>query len=47
MGDRECPNCQEDTLIEKGLSKWECLKCGEIFDEAFLDEDECDYDDND
>jgi ribosomal protein S27AE len=40
MGDRECPNCCEDTLIEDGLSKWKCLKCGEVFDEKWLDEAE-------
>ena len=38
MGDRECPNCEEDTLIEDGLNKWKCLKCHEIFDEESLDD---------
>ena len=39
MGDRECPNCGEETLIEKGLSKWVCLNpdCEEEFDEKDLD----------
>lgn len=40
MGDRECPNCQEDTLIEHTLTKWKCLVCNEIFDEKYLDGEE-------
>lgn len=41
-GDRECPDCQIDSLIECGGSKWRCLclKCGKIFDEKWLDEGE-------
>jgi ribosomal protein L37AE/L43A len=38
MGDRECPTCLEDTLIEQSLRKWKCLKCEEVFDEKFLDD---------
>ncbi|MDF2533946.1 MAG: hypothetical protein K0R18_103 [Bacillales bacterium] len=40
MGDRECPNCEEDSLVEESLSKWKCLICKEVFDEAFLDPEE-------
>ncbi|WP_215154196.1 hypothetical protein [Paenibacillus sp. ISL-20] len=39
MGDRECPICEEDTLIEHSLTKWKCLKCGEMFEEEWLDKD--------
>ncbi|MGG1664468.1 hypothetical protein [Brevibacillus sp. NRS-1366] len=42
MGDRECPICEEDTLIESSLGKWKCLKCNEVFDEEFLDATEDD-----
>lgn len=38
QGDRECPNCLENTLIEKSLLEWQCLKCKQIWDEEFLDE---------
>ncbi|MGZ9868156.1 hypothetical protein ACU3L3_07015 [Priestia endophytica] len=39
MGERICPNCEQESLVEKGLAKWICLNssCGEIFDEAYLD----------
>jgi ribosomal protein S27AE len=37
MGDRECPNCQVDSLIEQGIDKWICLKCKEVFKEDDLD----------
>jgi ribosomal protein L37AE/L43A len=40
MGDRECPNCLEDTLVEYGKHKWKCLKCNEVFDEEWLDDSE-------
>lgn len=39
-GDRECPVCEEITLVEKGITKWECLKCGKVFDEKLLDGEE-------
>lgn len=39
VGDRECPECEEYTLIEEGLTKWKCLKCGEIFDETLFEGD--------
>ncbi|MFS0855191.1 hypothetical protein [Paenibacillus taichungensis] len=38
IGDRECPVCEEDTLVEAGSTKWRCLKCKEVFDENYLDE---------
>ncbi|MFS0841200.1 hypothetical protein [Paenibacillus sp. 1P03SA] len=37
-GDRECPDCEEESLIEISLTKRKCLKCKEIFDEEFLDD---------
>jgi ribosomal protein L37AE/L43A len=40
MGDRECPVCGEDTLVEANLTKWKCLKCKEVFDVAYLDDAE-------
>ncbi|AJA41483.1 hypothetical protein AXJ14_gp164 [Geobacillus virus E3] len=40
VGDRECPNCEEISLVEHGLTKWKCLICGEIYDEKDLDSDE-------
>jgi ribosomal protein L37AE/L43A len=40
VGDRECPNCEEDTLIEEGLNNWKCLKCDQVFSESDLDGDE-------
>lgn len=36
-GDRECPDCGIDSLVEHTNSKWKCLKCGKIFDEDWLD----------
>jgi ribosomal protein S27AE len=40
MGDRECPNCEDISLVEHGLTKWKCLICGQIFDEEDLDSSE-------
>lgn len=40
MGDRECLDCLEESLIEKGLTDWVCLICNRIYDERFLDENE-------
>lgn len=31
VGDRECPNCEVDSLIEKGLRQWKCLICKKSF----------------
>lgn len=41
MGDRECPNCEQESLVEKGLTKWVCLnpECGEEYTEEDLDAD--------
>jgi ribosomal protein L37AE/L43A len=39
-GDRECLECQINSLIEDGLTKWKCLKCGRIFDEEYLEGEE-------
>lgn len=40
-GDRICPSCEEESLIEKGLTTWECLnlKCKDTFKEEDLDAD--------
>lgn len=38
MGDRICPDCNECTLVEKGLTTWECLQCDNIYTETELDE---------
>lgn len=40
MGDRECPVCEEESLVETSLTKWKCLnpKCGVVLDDKFLDE---------
>lgn len=38
-GDRECPDCEINSLVEYGSTKWKCLKCGEIFEEEWLDSD--------
>lgn len=46
MGDRECPKCGKESLIEKGLTTWVCLdpECKEEFDSDDLDRDvEFDY----
>lgn len=40
QGDRECPDCQEETLIEKGLTEWECTKCGRVYEEGWIDDGE-------
>jgi transcription initiation factor TFIIIB Brf1 subunit/transcription initiation factor TFIIB len=37
-GDRECPICEIESLVEEGSSKWRYLKCGEVFDEEWLDD---------
>jgi ribosomal protein L37AE/L43A len=39
MGDRECPACEKESLVEKGLNKWKCLECGEIFNDKDLEGD--------
>lgn len=38
-GDRICPDCEEETLVEKSIREWVCLNpdCQQIFDEEFLD----------
>ena len=40
LGDRICPDCGEESLVEKGLRKWICLNSNyrAEFDEDFLDE---------
>jgi len=38
VGDRECPECEEYSLVEKGLTKWKCLLCERVYDEKDLDE---------
>ncbi|WJV20745.1 hypothetical protein QU593_10045 [Rossellomorea marisflavi] len=40
IGDRICPKCLEESLVEKGSSKWICINsdCREEFDEKFLDD---------
>jgi ribosomal protein L37AE/L43A len=40
MGDRECPSCGEETLVEKGLDKWVCLNCNDIFNDVDLEGEE-------
>lgn len=39
-GDRMCPSCDTESLIEKGLSDWICLNpsCGKLFSEKDLDD---------
>lgn len=37
FGDRECPDCLKESLVEQGLAKWKCLNCGKVFDEEWLD----------
>lgn len=39
VGDRVCPDCNEMSLVEKGLTKWKCLNCGEEFTTKELDVD--------
>lgn len=41
MGDRECPNCGEESLIEKAGHKWACLnpECEEEYTDEELDID--------
>ena len=39
-GDRECPDCEIDSLVEEGLYQWKCLKCGRVFDTEWLDDGE-------
>ena len=38
--DRECPDCEVDSMVEHGISRWICLKCNQIFDEEWLDNGE-------
>lgn len=42
MGDRECPECGQESLVEKTISIWKCLnpECKMEFDEEWLDERE-------
>ncbi|MCU7666747.1 hypothetical protein [Bacillus thuringiensis] len=39
-GDRICPSCEEESLVEKGLTKWMCLNpmCKEEYESSFLDD---------
>lgn len=39
-GDRECPNCQQDSLVESSSKKWKCLICENVYDEKCLDASE-------
>ena len=41
MGDRICPACEQETLVEKGLTTWKCLNssCKEEFETEYLDAD--------
>jgi ribosomal protein L37AE/L43A len=41
MGDRECPNCGEESLIEKTLTIWVCMNpnCKEEYNVEDLDRD--------
>jgi len=41
MGDRICPACEQESLVEKGLTTWKCLNssCKEEFETGFLDAD--------
>jgi len=36
-GDRECPNCEQMSLLETNLNKWKCELCDSEFDEEWLD----------
>mgnify|MGYP001954941182 CR=1 FL=1 len=40
MGDRICPNCETEDLVEFTLKKWKCLRCGSVYDEDWLDDGE-------
>lgn len=39
-GDRFCPQCDTESLVEKGLVHWECLNssCGLVIHEDDLDD---------
>lgn len=37
IGDRECPECETMSLIEKGSAQWACLNCKETFDDKYID----------
>ena len=36
-GDRECPSCEQISLVECSSTKWKCLTCEEIFTDEYLD----------
>lgn len=42
VGDRWCPSCDQETLVEHGSTKWICLntECQEIHREEDLDDGE-------
>lgn len=42
FGDRECPECEMESLIEHGLTEWKCTnpECRKVFDEEWLDYNE-------
>lgn len=37
VGDRECPECEEVSLVEYGLDRWKCLLCEKIYNTEWLD----------
>lgn len=41
MGDRICPSCEQESLVEQSLKKWKCFNpnCGETFEDDWLDSD--------
>jgi len=41
MGDRLCPACEQETLVERSLTIWKCLNsdCKEEFETHYLDAD--------
>ena len=48
MEDRICPACEQESLVEKGLTTWKCLNdaCKEEFETDFLDADLEEMDEN-
>ena len=38
-GDRICPGCEMESLVECSMTKWKCNNpdCGQIYDEEWLD----------
>ncbi|WP_188006859.1 hypothetical protein GGGNBK_21255 [Sporosarcina sp. ANT_H38] len=40
-GDRMCPDCDTESLVEKGLTQWVCLNpvCESVFETEYLDLD--------